>query len=83
MESTLQGLEVFTLVYLDDVLVFSETEEQYRLDVKRVVQRFQDEKMKVKLSKSKFAKKEIQFLGHVVSSGQLRVDEDKLLKLAL
>ena len=83
MESTLQGLEVFTLVYLDDVLVFSETEEQHRLDVRRVVQRFQDEKMKVKLGKSEFAKKEIQFLGHVVSGGQLRVDEDKLLKLAL
>ena len=59
MESTLQGLEVFTLVYLDDMLVFSETEEQHRLDVRPVVQRFQDEKMKVKFSKSEFTKKEI------------------------
>ena len=30
-----------------------------------------------------FAKQEMQFLGHVVSAGQLRVDEDKLNKLAL
>ena len=83
MESTLRGLETFTLVYLDDVLVFSSQEEQHRQDVRKVIERFRDEKMKVKLGKSEFAKEEIQFLGHVVSNGQLRVDEDKLHKLAM
>ena len=83
MEFTLRGLESFTLVYLDDVLIFSSQEEQHRRDVRSVVERFRDEKMKVKLGKSEFAKTEIQFLGHLVSGGQLRVDEEKLQKLAL
>ena len=83
MEDALQGLESTTLVYLDDVLVFSSEEKQHRSDVRQVVQRFKERKMRVKLEKSEFAKQEIQFLGHVVSDGKLKVDESKLSKLAL
>ena len=83
MEKSLEGLEESTLVYLDDVLIYSETEQQHRTDVRRVLQRFKEKSMLVKLSKSEFAKQEIQFLGHIVAGGQLRVDEDKLNKLAL
>ena len=39
--------------------------------------------MFAKLGKSEFARQEIQFLGHIVAEGQLRVDADKLNKLAL
>jgi len=83
MERSLEGMEEITLVYLDDVLVFSQEEQQHREDVRRVLQRLRERKMFVKLGKSEFAKQEIQFLGHVVASGQLRVDEEKLNKLAL
>ena len=83
MERSLEGLERNTLVYLGDVLVFSETEQQHRVDVRQVLQRFREKQMFVKLGKSEFAKQEIQFLGYVVAGGQLRVDEEKLNKLAL
>ena len=56
MERSLEGLERNTLVYLDDVLVFSETEQQYRVDVRQVLQRFREKQMFVKLGKSEFAK---------------------------
>ena len=83
MEESLQGLEAITLVYLDDVLVFSAEEDQHKKDVRRVLERFQEKKMRVKLGKSEFAKQEIQFLGHVVEAGRLKIDETKLNKLAL
>ena len=83
MEDSLRGLEPITLVYLDDVLVFSPEEEQHREDVRRVLQRFKEKRMRVKLGKSEFAKQEIQFLRHIVAGGQLRVDGFKLDKLAL
>ena len=83
MERSLEGLERNTLVYLDDVLVFSETEQRHRVDVQQVLQRFREKQMFVKLGKSEFAKQEIQFLGHVVAGGQLRVAKEKLNKLAL
>ena len=37
----------------------------------------------MKLEKSEFAKQQMQFLGHVVADGKLKVDESKLEKLAL
>ena len=77
------GIGGITLIYLDDILVFSQEEQQHRADVQRVLQRFREKKMFVKLDKSEFAKQAIQFLGHVVAGGQLRVDEEKLNKLAL
>ena len=69
MEKSLEGLEDITLVYLDNVLVFSEEEQQHREDVRKVLQRFRECRMYVKLGKSKFAKSEIQFLGCVVAEG--------------
>ena len=83
MERSLEGLEEKTLVYLDDVLVFSVEEQQHKEDIRQVLQCFRENKMFVKLGKSEFAKEAIQFLGHVVAGGQLRVNEKKLNKLAL
>ena len=68
MERSLEGLEEKTLVYLDDVLVFSAEEQQHKEDVRQVLQRFRENKMFVKLGKSEFAKEAIQFLGHVVAA---------------
>ena len=78
MEKSLEGFEGITLIYLDDVLVFSQDEQQHKADVRKVLERFREKKMFVKLGKSEFAKQAIQFLGHVVSKGQLRVDEGKI-----
>ena len=56
MEESLQGLEAITLVYLNDVLVFSAEEDQHKKDVRQVLERFQEKKMRVKFRKSEFAK---------------------------
>ena len=56
MEESLRGLESITLVYLDDVLVYSAEEEQHRKDVQLVLERFQEKKMRVALGKCEFAK---------------------------
>ena len=83
MEDSLQGIESFMLAYLDDVLVFSEEEAQHWVEVRQVLNRFKEKGMKVKLGKSEFAQNEIQFLGHVIANGKLKVDKAKLNKLAL
>ena len=63
MECSLQGLHHALVVYLDDVLVYSLTQEQHRADVRAVLQRFRELKIKVKMSKCDFEKEEILFLG--------------------
>ena len=74
MDEALRGMEPRVLVYLDDVLVFSEMEEQYVQDVKDVLSRFRKNKMKAKKEKCQFLQKEMAFLGHVVKEGQILVD---------
>ena len=78
MECSLQGLHHALVVYLDDVLVYSLTQEQHRADVRAVLQRFRELKIKVKMSKCDFEKEEILFLGHVIMQGKISVDEKKL-----
>ena len=82
MEGHLQGLAGFALVYLDDVLIFSENEEQHRRHLSQLFGRFQERAMKVKAAKCLFNVTRIAFLGHQISEGQIQVDEDKLGRLA-
>ena len=78
MEWALQGLENCILVYLDDVLIYSLTQEQHRKDVQAVMEKFKEKGMKVKWEKCEFEKKGMKFLGHQVQEGKILVDEDKL-----
>ena len=78
MEWALQGLESCILIYLDDVLIYSLTEEQHRTDVEAVMKRFEEKNMRVKWEKCEFAKEKMKFLGHRVQGGKIMVDEDKL-----
>jgi Reverse transcriptase (RNA-dependent DNA polymerase) len=48
----------FILVYLDDVLIFSRSEEEHKQHVGMVLQRLRDEKLFAKLSKCEFNKRD-------------------------
>ena len=62
------------LVYLDDILVFSETREQHLIHLEEVFGALRRERLYAKPSKCLIAAEEINFLGHVVGNGCLKVD---------
>ena len=66
------------LVYLDDILVFSKTEEEHLQHVKQVLEVLRNHRLYAKLSKCEFGKKELNFLGHVVSAEGIKVDPKKV-----
>ena len=66
-------LDVCVLVYMDDILIFSQTAEQHVEHVKRVFQRLQDHQWHVKESKCALFLSEVEFLGHVVSAQGIKV----------
>ena len=82
MDGHLHGLAGFTLVYLDNVLVFSEDEEQHKQYLGQLFKRFQERTIKVKAAKCLLNVYRIAFLGHQISDGRIQVDEDKLGRLA-
>ena len=56
MSTVLTGLSKFAFVYLDDVLVYSETYDDHLHHLNTVFERFQKASLKIKLSKCQFFK---------------------------
>ncbi|XP_040203749.1 uncharacterized protein LOC120935755, partial [Rana temporaria] len=59
-------LQQCVVVYLDDILVYSESMEAHILDVKRVLQRLRENKLFGKLEKCEFHRSQVTFLGYNV-----------------
>ena len=56
-------------VYLDDILVFSESETQHADDLRLVFDRLSQHKLRISLDKCEFMQRSLVFLGHQVSEG--------------
>jgi hypothetical protein len=65
-------------VYLDDILIFSKSEEKHQTHVRLVLDILRREKFYVTKAKSKFAQTEIQYLGHIVNAKSIRPDPKKV-----
>ena len=58
----------FAIAYLDDIIIFSTTAEEHLSHIKQVFEKLQTAKLSMKLSKCHFFTKEIQYLGHILST---------------
>ena len=72
----------YTLVYLDDVIVYSKTEEDHLRRLQAVFERFQEHGLKLKPSKCSFLRKQITFLGHEVSANSMQPGDINLKGIA-
>jgi hypothetical protein len=71
-------LDVCVIIYLDDILVFSETEEQHMIDLDHILKKLEENKLYAKLTKCEFFKSEVGFLGHIISKDGIAVDSNKI-----
>ena len=67
----------FVLVYLDDILIFSKSQEEHREHLQLVVDLLRKHKLYAKLSKCEFEQAELQFLGFVISGDSVKMDPKK------
>ena len=56
----------YALIYLDDVVIFSRTEEEHLVRLRAVLTRFQEHRLKLKPSKCQFFRTQIEYLRHTV-----------------
>jgi transposase InsO family protein len=79
MEQVLRGLQWRILaLYLDDVIIFAGSVEEHLSRLEKVFERCRKAGLKLKPKKCDLLKKEVKFLGHVVSEEGVRTDPDKV-----
>ncbi|KAJ8037598.1 hypothetical protein HOLleu_18448 [Holothuria leucospilota] len=79
MELVLRGLQwKVLLVYLDDIIVFSNNFDRHIENLDEVLGRLMEAGLKLKPSKCEFFKPEVSFLGHVVSADGIKTDPKKV-----
>ena len=71
-------IDKFVVVYLDDILIYSESVEEHREHVRLVLQALRDAKLLVNPEKSEFKKRKVNYLGYVISAGEIRMEEAKV-----
>ncbi|KAI3670385.1 hypothetical protein L1987_87976 [Smallanthus sonchifolius] len=71
-------LDKFVIVFIDDILIYSKTEEEHEQHLRLVLNLLRTEQLYAKFSKCEFWLKEVQFLGHVVNKKGIHVDPAKI-----
>ena len=79
MQKVLAGLNPedgpdFVVVYIDDILVFSRTLEEHLEHLRMVIERLEEAQLKLKPVKCQFIRKEVDYLGHVLTPEGLKVN---------
>ena len=70
---------VFTLVYLDDIIVFSSTFDEHLEHLAQLFARLREANLKLKASKCLFCQHETPYLGHVITrDGYVKMDPKKV-----
>jgi hypothetical protein len=83
MNSTLAPLlRKCTLVFFDDILIYSQSYEEHLQHLETVFQLLRQEKWTVKLSKCSFATREISYLGYIISDAGVSTCPDKIKAVA-
>ena len=71
-------LDQFVMVFVDDILIYSQSEWEHEYHLRIVLQLLRDHQLYAKFSKCEIWLTEVRFLGHVVSASGVSVDPEKV-----
>jgi len=75
---TLQSyIDICCIVYLDDVLIYSDSLEQHQKDVAAIIRAIRKQGMKLKPSKCKFHPRETEYIAFIINNEGVKVDPIK------
>ena len=73
-----QYLDLFVIIFIDDILIYTRSEEEYASHLRVIMQTLKDRQIFAKFSKCEFWLQSVAFLGHIVSSEGIRVDSQNM-----
>lgn len=71
-------LRKFVLVFFDDILIYSKSQEDHKEHLGLVLAKLGEHTLYANLKKCEFGRAKIGYLGHVISSSGVEVDQDKV-----
>ena len=71
-------LNNFVMVYLNDIIIYSNEEEEYKRYIEWVLQRLYNKNILIIIKKCKFYIKKTNFVGFIIKLGQISIDLKKV-----
>lgn len=68
----------FCYIYMDDVIIFSKTKQEHAEHIKIILNKLKNSNMTISDTKSVFFAKEVEYLGHIVGNGQIKISPKKI-----
>lgn len=79
MDNILRGItNEKCAVYLDDIIIYSSSLQEHIVKLTEVFKRLRESNFKIQIDKSEFLKKEVAYLGHVVTPDGVKPNPDKI-----
>ena len=73
-----EHLDEFIIIYLDNIIIYSNSKEEHFQYIKQVLQRLADKKMLVAIKKCKFHTIKTEFCGFIIKLKKLSMDLKKI-----
>lgn len=71
-------LRKFVLIFFDDILIYSENEQQHKVHFQLVLDTLRANQLFIKKSKCEWARNKIEYLGHIISADGVAADDTKI-----
>jgi hypothetical protein len=83
MDQVLEGLiGVSVMVYLDDIVIFSENHSDHAVHIQQVLDRLRHYGLRLKATKCSFGLPEVKLLGFIINKHGIRSDPDKITAIS-
>src|SRR5436190_22617469 len=71
-------LDIFVVVYLNNILIFSQTKNEHIEHIKTVLKRLREVGLLAIPEKSEFHKQRIEFLGYIITNEGVKISKEKV-----